>query len=80
MIGHEAIGDEANWHALGREGEQLAKAVVILILLKDLGAAVAAVQDVIAEPSLSGARGSWHGMDLEMLEKKVEQCDDAPAF
>jgi hypothetical protein len=42
-------------------GEQLPKGVVIAVLVKDRGAGVAAIDDVIATASLRGTSGAWHG-------------------
>ena len=50
MIGHQAIGEDAHGHTIGRVAQQREKGGVVFRLPEDLGPCIPPIDDVRAEP------------------------------
>jgi hypothetical protein len=61
MIGHQTIGQHPHGIPEGGLGNDLNERVAIAIPVKDLGAGITPVQDVVAETSGGSTGGAWHG-------------------
>jgi hypothetical protein len=60
VIGHDAEGQDAHREPLAGSGQNGDEGFVVLVLVEDFGAVVAAVQDVVAVSANRGACGAWH--------------------
>jgi len=75
VIGHQAEGGHAHGQALAAGGEQVEKGAVVGLVVEDAGAAVAAIDDVIADAADGCPSGSRHGASVRGgmgLSRKVE--------
>jgi hypothetical protein len=61
MVGHQAIGEQTDGHALAGFPDEREEGGVIAVLAEDPLAAIAPVEDVVAIAADGGARGAWHG-------------------
>lgn len=61
MVGHEAEGEQPHVDAFVGGQQQIEEAAMVLVGVEDLHAAVAAVDDVVADAADGGAGGAWHG-------------------
>jgi hypothetical protein len=64
VIGHDAECNEPHREAGGRFSEQAGESVVIIVGVKDLGAAIAAIERVVAEAARGSACSAWHEISL----------------
>ena len=67
MIGHQTIGQHPHGIPEGCLGNDFNERVVIPILVKDLGAGITPVQDVVATTSGGSTGGAWHGKVPDQL-------------
>src|SRR6266404_7572629 len=67
MIGHQAIGQDAQRHAGAGLAQQADEGVVIALVVEDLGPAVAAVDDVVTVAAHGGTGSAWHGAIIAPL-------------
>ncbi len=65
VIGHEAIPQHPHRQPLRRLSDHVEERVVIRSLVKDLGATVAAVEQVIAIVGNSGSCSAWHDQKID---------------
>ena len=61
MVGHEAEGEQPHVDAFVGGEQQIEEAAMVFVRMEDLHAAVAAVDDVVADAADGGAGGAWHG-------------------
>ena len=63
MIGHETIAEEAKRIAFLGLGEGLEEGDAVGVIAKDVGAVVAAIEGMIDETVIDGARWASHGSE-----------------
>ena len=51
MVGHEAVAADAHGEAFAGEGHEIDEGLIVVVVVEDAGAAVAAVDDVVADVS-----------------------------
>jgi hypothetical protein len=61
VVGHHAIGQQAHRHLIEGFTKDPLEGLVVAVLVKNGGAGVASVEDVVDEAGLHSARWSWHG-------------------
>ena len=67
VIGHKAIGQDAHRDSFTGGGEELHEGRIIGILVKDPGAGVTAIDDVVTHPSHRGPGRAWNGRRLKSM-------------
>lgn len=60
VVGHQAVGEQSHGQPQTRLADDAEEGLVVLRLVEDLGAGVAAIQDVVAKPALAGPPGARH--------------------
>ena len=64
VVGHQAIAEEANRHLAGGVTQGTEEGVVVAGFVEHVAAAVAAVEDVVAQAAGAGSRGAGHSKTL----------------
>jgi hypothetical protein len=60
-VGHQGVGEEAHGHAGASVTDQIDEVEIIALVMEDLSAGVAAVEDVVAEVANRSSGRKWHG-------------------
>ena len=72
MVGHQAIGNQAHWHSHRRLDHCVEERLVVFSFMKDLGAGVATIEDVITKIPLRGPNRSRHDVQLRNTQNTSE--------
>ena len=65
VVGHQTKSEEPHRHTRTRLPEQRDKGVVIVVVMKYPGPAIAAIKGMVAIAAHGGSRGSRHGAIVE---------------
>ena len=60
VVRHEAEAQDGHGNLDASMGQGLEEGLIVALLVKDLGTAVAAVDHVIANPTNRSSRSAWH--------------------
>src|SRR5437660_4031818 len=60
VVGQQAIGEEAHGHAGASVTDEIDEVEIIALVMEDLSAGVAAVEDVVAEAANRSSGRTWH--------------------
>ena len=80
VIAEQAKSDQANWKSRSSLRQEAEERLIISIAVKDLGAAVAPVEDVVTDAANGGSCGSWHARTLATRGPPVNNKHDCPLF
>jgi hypothetical protein len=64
VIRHEAIGKHPHRDPFAGAGQEFHEGIVIGVLVKDFGAGIAAIDDVVADPPDRSPCRAWHATSL----------------
>ena len=60
VIGHQAVGEQAERRAFRRLGQELEEGSIVAVLVKHGTSPIASIEDMIAVTALRSTCGAWH--------------------